>query len=604
MKLQRQGREFVGLSPFNNEKTPSFTVNDQKGFYHCFSSGKHGDIISFVMEVEGLAFHEAVERLAQEAGMDVPQPTREGREREERSKGLRDVVELAAGFFRDYLRTRSGDDARDYLKRRGLDQATIERFGLGYAPGSRMSLMDFLAKRDITPAQMAEAGMIISGEDIAKPYDRFRDRIIFPIEDSRGRVIAFGGRAMKADAPAKYLNSPETPLFHKGKSLYNFSRARKAAHDSGSIIVVEGYMDVIALAEAGFDNVVAPLGTALTEDQIQLLWRLAPEPILCFDGDRAGIAAAFRALERILPELRPGFSVRFALLPSGQDPDDLVRAGGAGAFNEILSAAVPLVDMVWQRELDRSPAETPEQRAGFETRLDQRVRDIRDTKVRGYYKSAFDRKLAETFAAAPVRGQQSRYQRADRRAGGSFKATPQPLPMIAKRSRSALGRGQEGARREALLVYLALNHPGLMEESAEVFAEITFANQELDRLRREIIDFAATTSTLDRTNLKDHLTRRGLGEAVERLIHQPGLKAERFAQPEADIQRVEAGWAEVLARHRLVVLEGELALAETAFGKDMTEANDARLKEIKREMEILAGVGLALEGSDGLDNQW
>ncbi len=337
VRLKKAGREWRGLSPFNAEKTPSFYVNDQKQFYHCFSSGKHGDIFTFLMETEGLSFPEAVERLAAEAGVDLPKASAASRVQETRRRGLHEVMELAADFFEASLRDRIGAKARDYLDRRALTPEIRERFRIGYAPPDRFALRDHLAAKDVSVETMVEAGLLVAGEDVSVPYDRFRDRVMFPIADVRGRVVAFGGRALSADVPAKYLNSPDTPLFQKGRLLYNLHQARGPAHDRGTIIAVEGYVDVISLTAAGFSNAVAPLGTALTEDQLALLWRLADEPILCFDGDKAGRRAAYRALDLALPALQPGKSLRFALLPEGQDPDDLARSGGPAAVSEITS---------------------------------------------------------------------------------------------------------------------------------------------------------------------------------------------------------------------------------------------------------------------------
>ena len=312
VKLTRKGREFVGLSPFNNEKTPSFTVNDQKAFYHCFSSGKHGDVFSFLQEVEGLTFPEAVERLAEEAGLEVPRQSGRSKQDVERQRSLLDVMELACAYFEKSLQAPEGHSARHYLEGRRLAPKAWKTFRLGYAPDSRTGLMAYLSSQNV-PADMVEQAGLLSKRDDGSHQDKFRNRIIFPIADNRGRVIAFGGRALEKESKRpKYLNSPETPLFHKGRVLYNHHMARGAAHDSGIVIVAEGYMDVIALAEGGFPYAVAPLGTALTTDQLSLLWRMSPEPVLCFDGDRAGIKAAYRALDLALPMLKPGsqFEIR------------------------------------------------------------------------------------------------------------------------------------------------------------------------------------------------------------------------------------------------------------------------------------------------------
>jgi len=369
VRLQKSGREWKGLSPFNAEKTASFFVNDQKASFFDFSSGKNGDIFKFVMETEGLSFPEAVEKLAAEAGVILPKITAEAQVQEEKRKGLHEVVELAAQFFEAELMGDRGGAARRYLATRGLDGEARTRFRLGYGPVDRFALRDHLAGKGVPAELMMEAGLLIHGEEIAVPYDRFRDRVMFPIHDARGRVVAFGGRAMSSEVAAKYLNSPETPLFHKGHLLFNHHNARKASHDTGQVIVVEGYVDVIAMSLSGFPQTVAPLGTALTEDQLGLLWRMADEPVICLDGDKAGRKAASRAIDIALPLLEPGKSLSFALLPDGQDPDDLARSGGRQAIAEVVAAARPLVDMLWQREVEAGPLDTPERRAAFERRL-------------------------------------------------------------------------------------------------------------------------------------------------------------------------------------------------------------------------------------------
>src|SRR6266478_10017534 len=381
VKLKKAGREWKGLSPFQQEKTPSFTVNDQKGFYHDFSSGKHGDIISFLMETEGVGFAEAVERLAAMAGMALPAATPDAARHEQRRKTLYDVMELAAKYFADTLASRHGAKARGYLADRAISPATQLQFRIGYAPGERFALKEYLGAQGIPTEDMVEAGLLNGGEDIPVPYDKFRDRVMFPIADVRNRVIAFGGRALEKDVPAKYMNSPETPLFHKGDNLYNLATARQAAHNGSALIVVEGYVDVIAMVTSGFAGSVAPLGTALTENQLALLWKMADEPILCFDGDKAGQKAAWRAADMALPQLKPGKSLRFALLPEGQDPDDLARSGGRGAIEEVISAARGLADVIWSREIEGGTYATPERRAALEARIGELSGGIRDEVV-------------------------------------------------------------------------------------------------------------------------------------------------------------------------------------------------------------------------------
>src|SRR5690349_19350855 len=401
VKLKRAGREFKGLSPFQQEKTPSFTVNDQKQFYHDFSTGKHGNIFDFLMETEGVGFTEAVERLALMAGVTLPAATPDAARHEQRRKTLYDVMELAAKFFADTLASRHGAKARGYLADRGISPSVQLQFRLGYAAGERFALKEHLGSHGIPTEDMVEAGLLVAGDDIPVPYDRFRDRVMFPITDARGRVIAFGGRALEKDVPAKYLNSPETPLFHKGDNLYNIATARQATHNGAPLVVVEGYVDVIAMVTSGFGGAVAPLGTALTENQLALLWKMADEPILCFDGDRAGQKAAYRAADLALPNLLPGKSLRFALLPEGQDPDDLARSGGRVAIEEVISAARPLVDMIWSREIEGGSFATPERRAALEARINELSNSIRDEVVRRYYRQDLIERLTRTFAPEP-----------------------------------------------------------------------------------------------------------------------------------------------------------------------------------------------------------
>src|SRR6185437_10125059 len=403
VKLIRRGREFTGLCPFHNEKTPSFSVVEEKGFYHCFGCGAHGDVIGFTMQTENLSFLEAVEQLARRAGLDVPQETHEERERAAREATLQGAVDAACAFFEKTLQGPEGRAARAYLEGRGLDDATIRRFRLGFAPESRDKLKRALGG-SIPESLLLEAGLLRKPEGGGDSYDYFRNRVIFPIGDRRGRSIAFGGRVMD-DGQPKYLNSPETPLFQKGRNLYGWALARVAAAKDESAIVVEGYTDVIALHRAGFTTAVAPLGTALTEAQIEELWRMAPEPVLCFDGDSAGQRAASRALARALPILKPGLSLRFAILPPSEDPDSLILHHGPPAMRELLDRAQPLAEVLWRLETVH-PTDTPERRAALEKRLDSQVRLIADRSVQEHYRNFFRERLAEMFGArrGPVGG--------------------------------------------------------------------------------------------------------------------------------------------------------------------------------------------------------
>lgn len=395
--LKKKGREWAGLSPFKTEKTPSFFVNDQKGFYHCFASGEHGDIFSFLIKTEGVSFSEAVERLAGEAG--VPLPKRDAVQEEVYRKRLTlyDVMEAAANFFESQLQSSIGADAREYLAQRGLNPNTLSEFRFGYAPTIRTALKSSLIDKGFSESQLLECGLLIKPENGEAPYDRFRDRVMIPIHDHRGRVIAFGGRAIRKEVIPKYLNSPETPLFIKGQTVFNFHRARQTAFEKDDVIIVEGYLDAVAIYQAGIKNVVASLGTALTEAQINSLWQLASSPTICFDGDRAGRDAAYKATHKILPLLRPEKSFRFAFMVGAKDPDELIKSSGLAAFSKIIAAAVPLHDALWQAETDMADARTPERKAAFERQIYKLVNGIEDAAVRKQYINTYRLRLSKYF---------------------------------------------------------------------------------------------------------------------------------------------------------------------------------------------------------------
>lgn len=648
VKLKKAGREWKGLSPFQQEKTPSFYVNDQKGFYHDFSSGKHGDIITFVMETDGLPFAEAVERLAGMAGLPLPAVTPDAARHEQRRRTLHDVMELAAKFFAETLASRVGAKARGYLADRAISPATQLQFRLGYAPPppERFALKEHLGKLGVSVEDMVETGLLVAGNDIPVPYDRFRDRVMFPITDLRGRVIAFGGRALEKDVPAKYLNSPETPLFHKGDNLYNHQTARKATHDGASLIVVEGYVDVIAMVTAGFAGAVAPLGTALTENQLALLWKMADEPILCFDGDRAGQKAAYRAADLALPFLAPGKSLRFALLPEGQDPDDLARSGGRGAIEEVIAAARPLADMLWSRELEGGNFATPERRAALEARIKELSNGIRDEVVRRYYRDEFVERLQRTFAPDGGRGgfagrgnfrqggggrsfqprgggQANRFggQGFGQGFGGGRRGAPGLIPLPSgpyqaaspQLAASPIMRGQRSAisRREALILQSLINHPWLLHDHLEEVAALELAHPEAHKLRAAIIAAFAN----------DHHHSPDPGEQAEKM--RGDIEKSEFSKI---LQRVEGGittaavwgaregaarddvlatWHQLVALHRQYhSLLRELKDAELALGEDPSEANLAWLRDVKARLAEVDGTEALIEGFGELSGRF
>lgn len=611
--LKKRGREHVGLSPFNSEKTPSFTVNDQKGFYHCFSSGKHGDIFTFLIETQGLSFPEAVERLAQEAGVALPKHSAEAEQRERQRTSLLDVMELATAFYEETLQSSLGAGARGYLSDRGITAKVQREFRMGYAPGDRGALKTHLAGAAVEQDQMIAAGLVIAGDDIPVPYDRFRDRVIFPIADAKDRVIAFGGRALSADVPAKYLNSPETALFHKGHVLYNFARARKAAYDSGSIIVVEGYMDVIALSMAGIDNVVAPLGTALSEDQLALLWRLAPEPTLCFDGDAAGLKAAYRTLELALPVIKPGASLRYAILPEGKDPDDLLRDHGRDAMESVLNTARPLADMLWVRETEDKDFSTPERRAEVEIKLEAALSLISDEKVRRHYSSHVRDRLQDLWGRSGR--DRGRYQDKPQwsgsaskwsgRSGGRPWRPGRTAALTQSLKSSVLARAVDATqltaggirRREQLLLMTILNHPELLDRYSEEFAELELTAVPLDRLRNEILDIAALYAPLDTSRLDTQLEERDLLQSVRQAGAGLTDKSEWFMERDAAAADAETGWLQVLSLHRKsLTLQRELRSAERALADEPNEENLAHLNDIREQIRSAVGEEATIEG--------
>ncbi len=394
VKVTKAGREFKACCPFHNEKSPSFTINDEKGFYHCFGCSAHGDAIRWMTDQRGLSFMDAIKELAAEAGMEVPAPDPKAAQRAEKANSLYDVMTSAQQWFVAQLQSPDGASARAYLKKRGFTEKTVRDFGFGLAPDNRTALKSAL--KQYGDAMLVEAGLLIAVEG-KDPYDRFRGRLMIPIRDPRGRVIAFGGRIL-GDGEPKYLNSPDTPLFDKGRTLYNLDKCSPASRQTGRVIVVEGYMDVIAIAQAGFADAVAPLGTALTEQQIQMLWRMTEKPLLCFDGDSAGQKAAMRAALRALPLLKPGHSLQFVTLPDGQDPDDLVKASGAKALTALLEASEPLVERLWKAEVSANPLDTPEDRAGLKQRLGVHMATITDGEIKRHYADAFRERFDNLFA--------------------------------------------------------------------------------------------------------------------------------------------------------------------------------------------------------------
>ncbi|GGD92948.1 DNA primase [Aureimonas endophytica] len=613
-KSQPSRGDYWACCPFHGEKSPSFHCEDAKGRYHCFGCGVSGDHFRFLTECEGMSFPEAVERLAAEAGLSLPARDPKAEEREEQRATLLDALRLASDFFRETLHGPDGAKARAYLRDRGLSGATQKTFGLGFAPDSRSRLKEFLAGKGIGKAEIEGAGLVVHGEGIAVSYDRFRDRIMFPIEDVRERVIAFGGRAMAKDAQAKYLNSPETEVFLKGSTLFNLARARRAAKTAGTLVVVEGYVDAIALHQAGFENAVAPLGTAMTDRQLELLWKTTPEPVLCFDGDGAGLKAANRAADLALPLLAPGRSLRVALLTGGKDPDDLVREGGPDAFREVLAGARPLSEILWMRETSGGIFDTPERRAELEHRVKGLVREIRDESVRRHYAQDMDDRLRAFFGPPPTEARRGGWQGGERRrgerppwqnggGGGGGRApgggAPRRQVVSDRLARSSLIRRPEAAAspREIAIVVGFVNHPQLFHEGFDYFAGVELPDGDLARLRSAVLDIYAEHHPASREELVAHLDRVGLRPVYEDCCGtMRRLRLWPFLDDAAPEDAREAVRQALHLHHRARSLHRELRTAEEALGHDPTEAAYLHVVEVKREIETLHGTEALIDG--------
>ena len=594
VKLRRQGREYVGLSPFNKEKTPSFYVNDDKGQFFDFSSGKTGDLITFLQETERLTFPEAVERLAAEAGVALPALDPRGAEEDQKRRGLQDWLETASAWFAAELRRPAGQAARAYLERRGLKPEDWTRFGLGYAPSDRTRLKDYLIAKGGNPGELVETGLLIAPEDGGAPYDRYRDRIIFPIADGRGRIVSFGGRALDPEAKAKYLNGPETALFHKGHVLYGMPEARKLLHTGGqgaALVVVEGYMDVIACQRAGIAG-VAPLGTALTEEQMELLWKLHREPTLSFDGDAAGQRAASRAIDRALPLLQAGKSFRFALLSGGKDADDVLRQQGPGALKSQLAEATPLVEALFNRERDIESLDTPERRTALKGRLRQAAGSIQDKELAAAYREELLKRFdalfppaSRDFQPAYGAGQTRRPWTRDYRPGAAAAAAAARLPPTPE--------GQAAAKRlanamdpvAAALAKGALMDPARLDQHLERLEEAGFGDPALRDLAKEITRLRLEGDVLDMGALARHLASKGFDGLLSEIDKAAGKSGAPFLDSDLPLAVARSQWSHVFeSLTRMAALENEIGAAKAGLEN---VADAARLSRLKSERDAL-----------------
>jgi DNA primase len=588
VKLARSGRQMKGCCPFHNEKSPSFYVYEDG--YHCFGCGAHGDAISFVMQTQGASFIEAVQQLAAEAGLEVPKPSPESAEADRRQQDLATVVQAAQGSYQRRLYMPEGRHALAYLRGRGLTEETIRYFALGWSGEGRGALHADLVRDGITHDQLVEAGLMRRDDETGRPYDLFFNRVMFPIRDRRGRVISFGGRIL-GDGQPKYVNGPETPLFSKRRNLYALDFAREAVRGGASLVVVEGYMDVIALHQAGFGGAVAPLGTALTDEQLEALWRLSPSPVLCFDGDAAGARAAARAADLALPLLAPDHTLTLATLPAGEDPDTLVRRQGAAGFQAVLTAARPLADALYDLLRDAAGDATPEQRAAFRTRLDQAARRIPDKALsdeylealRGRFYADRRRERASRFGGYP--GRPGAYPS---RAGASpgWPGSPAPRSAAPRPRPSASGTDNERAR---ILTAILLRHPALTHDVDHAYAAMALPTA-LARLREAILAWVNQADVLDSRALIDHLTMSGLQAEIEQALAAAPVPLPACASPAAMPAEAEAGWWHIFGFLNLDHLREEVKLAETEAATNLTQETQRRALSLKAALnKVMAG---------------
>ncbi len=565
VKLKHKaGGEYLGLCPFHNEKTPSFTVSDPKGFYHCFGCGAHGNNLKFIMETEGLGFIEAVNKLADIAGMAVPKPDKETQRKYEKQLTLYDVCEEACQWFYTQLHSDSGRAAKNYLTKRGISQGAIDVFRLGFAPEDRQSLQKALLEKGFSQQQLLDTGLIIQPEDRnKKSYDRFHNRIIYPIMDYRGKVIAFGGRILGEGQP-KYLNSPETDLFHKSNVLYGFDLARQAAYDAQNIIAVEGYMDVIAMYEAGIKNVVAPLGTALTQEHIQLMWKVTKEPTVCMDGDKAGKRAMLRAAHNVLPILKPGYSLKFSSLPNGEDPDDVIKNAGVTELKRIIKNAMTLSDIIWNEVLQNNKFETPEQKAAIEHRLIQLSQNIHDKTVSQYYRTFFKDKLWELQKTKNL--------------------SPEGNKSTARIATKILSTNQLH-RYETMLTLAPYYHPKLLEDTdiEESYAHLNLSDSTLTEIQYAIIDMVSDEEIKNTDDLHRVIDGDILDKIKQMEKHVPIDPSIKSSSP---FEIALKAWEYILSSYHSLIIDNEYNM----LANDNTILSDAsheRLKELKEQKDVL-----------------
>lgn len=593
--VTRAGREFKACCPFHKEKTPSFTINDDKHFYHCFGCGAHGDALNFVMQHDNLPFPEAVELLAAQAGLQVPKFSAEDSKKAREEKDLYSLMDEAAKWFEGQLGAAQNRAIMDYVRGRGFSPDTIASFRLGFAPADAQALRGFLTGKGYTDQQMIAVGLVKKGQGSKDPYVFFRERVMVPVMDRRGRVVAFGGRVLpdhmrspdRGDfTPAKYMNSAETPIFNKGQVLYGAPQARQAAVDGHLLFVTEGYFDVIAAHQAGFRGAVAPMGTALTEEQIMLLWKMIPSdekvPVLCFDGDTAGRRAAERAMERILPLLGAGRSVRIAFLPDGEDPDSLIKNSGKAAFGKVLDGAIPMIEFLWRHHTAERDFSTPEQRAALVKSLNEAVQKIADAEVQKHYSYLMRQRVSDHFFTSKRQnsgGYQGKpYQGAGRYGGKNAQAGA----AITLRS----PRLQSKDIQARILLAAVLNHPAIYPDIEEPLALMRLGNDRLDRLRQKLISLLEAQPDIPREVLRDGLIRNGFEQDLEMILSPATYIHGQFSAPsQEDMADLRQKWLALWQGSEKTDLKKEIAAGwKTAFYAS-SEEEEERIKQMLNEGE-------------------
>lgn len=567
IKLVRKGREYQACCPFHNEKTPSFTVNEAKGFYHCFGCGAHGDIIKFEMDANGLSFIDAVEKLAHRAGLQVPRLTQESKEQQEKRATAYDIMEMAAKYFEKILRLPEGREGLNYLYARGFDDNILTRFRLGFAPANN-GLKALLNSRGISEKEMAELGLIAIPQDGRTSHDFFRNRVMIPIFDKRGKVIAFGGRVMDKSQP-KYLNSPETPVFNKRRNLYNYNYARDAGYEAKRLIICEGYMDVIAMDKYGINYAVAPLGTALTEEQIQEAWKVVPEPICCFDGDSAGIRAAVRSVDRVLPLLKPGYSLQYAFLPDKMDPDEFLKAKGADEFIKTVTATVPLKDLLWRKTLEGKTTDTPEQKALIEKEIKAEIALIKDETVKAYYTREMRTKVYAELAGDNRNWQNSAARR------HQAPAAIRPSAAISKTDLDDL------VAKYVISAFIC--YPRLIEEWEEKMLSFSIKDNSLHDLYNQLLDLARNNPEVnDETQLETLLNNR-IGNDWRKMIDTRIIKKQC-----PDIAAMRSQLHQRIIEVQLRQLESDIREAKNKLESgNFSEDDFNRYEALKKERDSL-----------------